>query len=464
MENKPYDLIVIGAGPGGYVCAARAARNGLRTAIVEKEQLGGTCLNRGCIPTKSLLHSAGIYDQALHGADFGVFAADVTYDMSRIYERKDKTVLRLRKGIEYRLKTDGVDICAGAARLLDANRLAVENAQGAVELAFSHLVIAVGSRPRRLPVLADGVRNVYTSDDITAADPIGDRTNILIVGAGVIGTEFATFYQKIGKKVTLIDIADTILPGVDRDLSGKMARLFKKRKVRMILPATVARIENDGESVRCAYTQGEEEKEETFDAAIVTVGRTAATDGLGLEKAGVLTERGRIPVDEHFRTNIPHIYAIGDVIPGIQLAHVASAQGTAAADFIAGRECPVDLATIPSCVYVSPEIASVGLTEAQAADRGVAYRTGLYSMVANGKSLISGETDGFVKILTGPDGTVIGAHILAERATDMIGELSVAVSRGLKARDLMGIIHPHPTLCEAVAEACAAAERPARPR
>ena len=463
MENR-YDLIVVGAGPGGYVCAERAARNGLHTAIVEKEQLGGTCLNRGCIPTKSLLHSAGIYDQALHADDFGVSVAQVKCDMSRVYDRKDKTVLRLRKGIEYLLRTGGVDIYAGTARLLDANRLSVENAEGAAELAFASLVIATGSRPRRLPVLADGVRNVYTSDDITTADPIGGGTDILIVGAGVIGAEFATFYQKIGKKVTLIDIADTILPGVDRDLSGKMARLFKKRKVRTLLSASVSRIENDGESVRCVYTQGEAPKEETFDAAIITVGRTAATDGLGLEKAGVAAERGRIPVDAHFRTNIPHIYAIGDVTPGIQLAHVASAQGRAAADFIAGRECPADLATVPSCIYTSPEMASVGLTEAQAADRGIKFGIGLYSMAANGKSLISGETDGFVKILAGPDGTVIGAHILAERATDMIGEMAVAVSRGLKAGEVAGIIHPHPTLCEAVAEACDAAARPAGSR
>lgn len=442
-----YQVAVIGGGPGGYVAAIRAAQLGCSAVIIEKDAFGGTCLNRGCIPTKALLHSAEMYDAMLHSAALGIDAAGVTFDYARMADRKKKIVSRLRGGVEYLLKGHGVDIVRGNARLIDKNTIKA----GEEIIEADRIILAMGSCPARIPIPGIDKEGVTDSDGVLALEEIPQ--SIVIIGGGVIGIEFATLFGSLGKKVTVIEMLSGIMgPAVDSDISGTMIKLLRRKRVDIHVNAKVLAIK-DGLCV--SYEEKGEVKEACGEMIVVAVGRKPSTSGMGLEELGIQTERGFIQVDEHLETSVPGIYAIGDITGKLQLAHVASAQGLVAAANAAGRLAVMDYDVVPSCIYTNPEVACIGLTEEQAREKGFEVKTGRFVTAGNGKSMVMGESNGFVKILADAGtGKILGAHLLCSRATDMIAEIAVAMKAGAGVDGIADTIHPHPTVSEIIMEAC----------
>ncbi|MBG9767610.1 dihydrolipoyl dehydrogenase [Bacillus vallismortis] len=464
-----YDVVILGGGTGGYVAAIRAAQLGLKTAVVEKEKLGGTCLHKGCIPSKALLRSAEVYRTARESDQFGVETAGVSLNFEKVQRRKQAVVDKLAAGVNHLMKKGKIDVFNGYGRILGPSifsplpgTISVERGNGEENdmLIPKQVIIATGSRPRMLPGLEADGKSVLTSDEALQMEEL--PKSIIIVGGGVIGIEWASMLHDFGVEVAVIEYADRILPTEDQDISKEMESLLKKKGIQFVtgakvLPDTMTKTagnisiqaEKDGETV-------------TYSAEkmLVSIGRQANIEGIGIENTDIVTENGVISVNESCQTKESHIYAIGDVIGGLQLAHVASHEGIIAVEHIAGlNPHPLDPTLVPKCIYSSPEAASVGLTEEEAKANGHNVKIGKFPFMAIGKALVYGESDGFVKIVADRDtDDILGVHMIGPHVTDMISEAGLAKVLDATPWEVGQTIHPHPTLSEAIGEAALAAD------
>ena len=449
-----YDIAIIGGGPGGYTAAEHAAKLGKSVVLFEKDLLGGTCLNRGCMPTKSLLHGAETYVAMRHASDLGLVAENVGYDFSAMHRRKTEVIDALRQGVEKLMKAGKIAVVRGKARVEGEGKISCD---GEIYEA-ADIILATGTKVFCPPIPGWDNPGVVTSDDLLEGEGRA-FSSLVIIGAGVVGVECACLYLALGAEVTLIEAADHILPAMDRELAQRLAMMLKKQGCKVEAKATVQSIAGAPGAMTVTYhDQKGGEHTATGEGVLLAAGRKADLDGLFAPGAEPELERGAIVADEVGRTSIPHLYAIGDVrARNIQLAHVAEAQGKNAVEVIAGNEPPIDMHVVPSCVYTTPEIASVGLTEDQAKAQGLKVKTGKYLTGANGKCLIEGTESGYVKLVADAEtGRLLGAQMVCPRATDMIGELGLAVQRGVTADQLAHVIHPHPTFCEMISGAAEA--------
>ena len=438
-----YNVAVLGGGPGGYEAAIRCAQLGLKTCLVEARELGGTCLNRGCIPTKALLHGAEVYEAAKNGGVFGI-TGEVKLDYGRLAAFKDDRVSRLVRGIEALEKANGVEVIRGFGVITGPHGLKI----GDREVTWDRLILAMGSAPSRPPV--PGMDTAYTSDDVLAAKFL--VSNVIIIGGGVIGIEFATLFASLGKKATIIEMMPEILPGTIPEITAKTRAILKKKGVEFILGAKVTEVVN-GRTVRFEKDGAADERK--AQAVIVCAGRRPMTRDCGLETLGLETDRrGFIEVDDHLRTAVQDVYAIGDITGKIQLAHVASAQGMVAAANCAGQDRAMRYDRVPACIYTSPEIAYVGLSEDAAKAQGLEVEVGSFNIAANGRCLVMNENTGLAKVIAEKgSGKILGCQIMAPRATDMIAEIAAVMEHGGTVETLSNVIHPHPTVSEIIAEA-----------
>jgi dihydrolipoamide dehydrogenase len=466
--SQEFDLVVLGGGTGGYVAAIRASQLGMKVAIVEKEKLGGTCLHRGCIPSKALLRSAEVYATLKESDKYGVLADSVGYDFRKVQSRKQGIVEQLHKGVQYLMKKGNIAVFEGVGRVMgpsifspQAGAVRVEKPNGDQEMIVPRfLLIATGSRPRTLPGLTIDGTDVVTSDEALQWEEL--PSSVTIVGGGVIGIEWASMLNDFGVEVTVVEYADRILPLEDEEISKEMARLLKKRKVNIVtgakvLPDTLEK--SDG----CVSIQAETAGGvQTFAAEklLVSVGRQANVENIGLEATEIKVERGVIAVNQHYQTAESHIYAIGDVIGGLQLAHVASHEGILAVEHMAGLNPePLDYSKVPKCTYSRPEVANVGLTEAEARQQGYEVKVGKFSFKPLGKALVHGENDGFVKVVAdAKTNDLLGVHMIGPHVTDMISEAGLARVLDAAPWEIGHAIHPHPTLSEALMEAALAVD------
>jgi dihydrolipoamide dehydrogenase len=470
MSGKSYDIVVLGGGTGGYVAAIRAAQHGKKVAVVERDKLGGTCLHRGCIPSKALLRSAEVLATMKRGDEFGVVAGGpVSLDFGKVQSRKSAIVEQLHKGVQYLMQKYNIDVYRGNGRLIGpsifsprSGTVSVEVAEGEIEnLVPQHLIIATGSHPRTLPGLDIDGRLVLTSEEALELEEL--PKSLLIVGGGVIGVEWASMMNDFGVDVTVVEFEKRLVPLEDADVSRELERLFRKRGIRVLtgaklLPETL-RKENG--AVRVQAEQNGAAVELAADKLLVSVGRAGNVDGFGLqENTDVKVERGFIRVNEHFQTTEGHIYAIGDVIGGLQLAHAAAHEAVAAVDHICGAAAHrYEQHLVPRCVYTRPEIASVGWTEEQAKAQGYEVKTGKFPFKAIGKALVYGDADGFVKVVADvKTSDVLGVHMIGPHVTDMISEAALAQLLNAVSWEVGMTIHPHPTLSEALGEAMLAVD------
>lgn len=444
-----YDLIIIGAGPGGYVAAIKAAQLGKKVALIERREVGGTCLNRGCIPTKTLAHAAGVLREIQSAARLGIKVESVSYDIAAIYARKDEVVGQLRDGVEALLKANGVTLLRGDATLEAAGKVRINGET----LEAGSILLAVGSIPSRPQIAGLDLPDVVTSDALLATDAPFYR-RLTIIGGGVIGVEFASIYAALCCEVTIIEAMERVLPSMDKEISQNLSMLLKKRGVKIFTGATVEEITR-GDCLTCRFTAKGQSGQTDADGVLVAIGRRANTAGLLADGISLDLTRGMIPVNERFETCIAGVYAIGDaVLGGIQLAHIASAQGINAVCGMFGETPPIDLSVVPSCIYTDPEIAAVGMTESDAKAAGIPVKTGKFIMSANGKSIIEQAERGFIKIVSHAEtGALLGAQLMCSRATDLLGELSAAIANGLTIDRLSAVIRPHPTFAEGITEA-----------
>lgn len=454
-----YDVIVIGSGPGGYVTAIRASQLGLKVAVVEKENLGGICLNWGCIPTKSLLKSAQAYEYAKHAADYGVsISGEVKADFSAMVKRSRDVADGMSKGIQFLFKKNKVETLVGMGKLTEKNTVEVTDEQGKkTSYTAKHIILATGARSRELPNLPQDGKNIIGYRKALALDKLPE--SMVVVGSGAIGSEFAYFYQSIGTQVTLVEFLPNVVPNEDEEVSKQLERSFKKMKMKVLTSSSVEKVDvSDG---KCKVTIKTKKGEEIVEADVVlsAVGITPNTEGIGLEEMKVATDNGRVKVDEFYRTNVEGVYAIGDIIAGPALAHVASAEGIVCIEKIAGlNPGPIDYGNIPGCTYTNPEVSSVGLTESKAKEAGYEIKVGKFPYSASGKASASGQKDGFVKLIFDAKyGELLGAHMIGGNVTEMIAEMVVAKKLEITGHELLKTIHPHPTMSEAIMEAAAAA-------
>ncbi len=454
--NYDADILFIGAGPGGYVGAIRAGRLGARTVIVEKNHIGGTCLNVGCIPTKALLSTVEIIDNIKRAADFGISVSDYSVDYPKIVSRKDKIVTQLRNGVGSLLKGSGVRQIQGTGKLVDAHTVEVTTDSGKTErITAKNIIIATGSVPALLPMPGFEVgEKVWTNTEVLAATSV--PKSLLVVGGGYVGLEFGYTFARLGSDVTVVEMLPNIAGTMDREIAGELEKSLKKSglKIRTNTSVTAAEDTAAGKLVTIKNADGSFEKLE-FEKILVAVGRRPFTSGIGLEDVGVATERGRVLVDDHMRTNVPGIYAIGDCIGDPMLAHTAFHEAIVAVSNILGHDERVDYKAFPGVVFTHPEVGSVGLTEEQAREKfGDNIRIGKFPFNINGKAMGMGEREGFAKVITDTKyGEILGVHIIGPHATDMIAEAVVAIQSELTVDDLAACIHPHPTLSEVVHEA-----------
>lgn len=446
------ETLVVGAGPGGYVAAIRAAQLGQKVTIVEKGNLGGVCLNVGCIPSKALISASHRYEQAKHSEEMGIKAENVTVDFAKVQEWKASVVKKLTGGVEGLLKGNKVEIVKGEAYFVDANTVRVVNGDSAQTYAFKNAIIATGSRPIELPNFKFSNRIL----DSTGALNLGEvPKSLVVIGGGYIGIELGTAYANFGTKVTILEGAGEILSGFEKQMAAIIKKRLKKKGVEVVTNALAKGAEEREDGVTVTYEANGETKTIDADYVLVTVGRRPNTDELGLEQLGVkMTDRGLIEVDHQCRTSVPNIFAIGDIVPGPALAHKASYEGKVAAEAIAGHPSAVDYVAIPAVVFSDPECASVGYFEQQAKDEGIDVIAAKFPFAANGRALALNDTDGFLKLVVRKeDGVVIGAQIIGPNASDMIAELGLAIEAGMTAEDIALTIHAHPTLGEIAMEA-----------
>lgn len=454
-----YDLIVIGSGPGGYVAAIRGAQLGMSVAVVERAELGGVCLNWGCIPTKSLLKSAQVLEYAQHAEAYGVKIEKAEPDFDAMIARSRGVADKMSKGIQYLFKKNNITVISGTGKLLPGKKVEVSTETGeTATYEAQHIVLATGARSRQLPAIPqDGKRIIGYRQALT----LGHKpASLLVVGSGAIGSELAYFYNAIGTKVTLVEFMPTILPLEDEEVSKQVGRSFKKAGIEVLVKSTVESIDTASELLKINIRNKKGELE-TYEAEMVlsAVGISPNVENIGLEETGVELEKGRIKVDDYYRTNIEGIYAIGDIVHGPALAHVASAEAICCVEHIAGLNPePIDYTNIPGCTYTTPEVASVGLSEAKAIESGREIKIGKFPFTASGKASAAGANEGFVKLIfDAQDNTLLGAHLVGANVTEMIAELVLARKKGVTGHDLITTVHPHPTMSEAVMEAAAQA-------
>ena len=449
-----YQLIVIGAGPGGYTAALRAAALGLHTAVVECREVGGTCLNRGCIPTKTLLHASQVYRDAVDGAAMGVHAASATFDMGEIFAYKRGVSEKLRNGIHGLLKSAKVDLIEGVGRIAAPGQVDVTAADGAVSrYTAERILIATGSVNVRPPIPGLDLPGVMTSDELLeGCDRLYD--SLVIIGGGVIGVEFATFYRNLGCAVTLVEGMDRLLPNMDRELGQNLQQIMKKQGVEVLTNAMVQSLEQTESGLAVHVLQKGAEKTVTGEKVLCAIGRRAYWDGVFAEGMNPETRGKSLQVDENFQTSIPGVYAIGDASSAVQLAHVAAAQGTACVERMCGVADHVDLNVIPSCIYSTPEIAVVGITEAEAKERGIPAVVGKCTMFGNARTVIEDPGRCFMKIVAHAEThEILGASLMCQHASDMISQISAAMVNHQTAEELRRVMRPHPSFEEAMAEA-----------
>lgn len=458
-----YDLVVIGTGPGGYVCAIRAAQLGLKVAVVEKRKThGGTCLNVGCIPSKALLHASEMFEEATHTFPaLGIVVGKPTLDFKALMNHKQETIDANVNGVAFLLKKNKIDPFHGTASIPAAGKIVVTSDDGKTqELETKAIVIATGSEAMGLPGVEIDEKSVVTS---TGALELTDvPKQLVVVGAGVIGLEIGSVWSRLGAKVTVVEYLDRILPGMDNEVAKQFQRILAKQGFEFMLGSKVTKVETSkaGATITVEPAAGGEAKTLSADVVLVAIGRRPNTDGLGLEAAGVATERGRVVIDDHFKTNVAGIYAIGDVVRGPMLAHKAEDEGMAVAEIIAGKAGHVNYDAIPGIIYTSPEVAAIGKTEEELKAAGVDYKIGKFPFTANGRARAMRHTDGFVKFLAdAATDRVLGCHIIGPHAGDLIAEVTVLMEFGGSAEDLARTCHAHPTLAEAVKEAALAVDK-----
>jgi dihydrolipoamide dehydrogenase len=454
-----YDVLIIGSGPGGYVTAIRAAQLGMKVAVVEKENVGGVCLNWGCIPTKSLLKSSQAYEYAKHAADYGVaIEGEVKADFPAMVKRSRDVAGGMSKGVQFLFKKNKVETINGFGKLAGKNTVEVTDSKDKKKkYTAKNIILATGARSRELPNLKQDGNKIIGYREALSLDILPE--SMVVVGSGAIGSEFAWFYHSIGVKVTLVEFMPTVVPNEDEEVAKQLERSFKKGKMKVMTSSTVEKVDTSGK--KCKVTIKTKKGEETVEADIVlsAVGITPNTENIGLEDAGVETEKGRVKVDEFYRTNVEGVYAIGDILEGPALAHVASAEGITCIEKIAGLDPdPIDYKNIPGCTYTNPEVSSVGLTEKQAKEEGYEVKVGKFPYSASGKASAAGQKEGFVKLVFDAKyGELLGAHMIGGNVTEMIAELVVAKKLEITGHELIKTIHPHPTMSEAIMEAAAAA-------
>ena len=453
-----FDVVVIGAGPGGYVTAIRASQLGLRSAIVEREALGGICLNWGCIPTKALLKSAEIYDQLAHLGDYGLSVQGRAYDFTKVVDRSRKVAKQLSAGVAFLMKKHKIAVVEGDARLAKGKAapdvVVTLKAGGDRRLCAKHVILATGARARVIPEIGlapDGAR-IWTYREALA--PTAAPKSLLVIGSGAIGIEFASFYRALGAEVTVIEALPRILPVEDEDISAAAGKAFKKRGMALRVGAKVTGLWSNKSGVTVSFEVGGKPETLTAEIAIVAVGIEGNVENLGLEGLGVKVDRGHVVTDAHGATNLAGLYAIGDVAGPPWLAHKASHEGVHCIEHIAGLPCVNLTAAIPGCTYSTPQIASIGLTEAQAKAKGLNLKVGRFPFQVNGKAIASGETDGLVKTIFNADtGALIGAHMVGHEVTEMIQGFALAMTLEATEADIFATVFPHPTLSEAMHEA-----------
>lgn len=454
-----YDIIVIGSGPGGYVTAIRASQLGLKTAVVERDSLGGICLNWGCIPTKALLKSANVFEYLTHAADYGIEVKDAKADFGAMVERSRGVANGMSAGIQFLMKKNKIDVIKGTGVVKAGKKVAVTGEDGKVTeySASKGIIIATGARSRQLPNLPqDGEKIIGYREAMTLKN---QPKKMVVVGSGAIGVEFAYFYNAIGTEVTIVEYLPTIVPVEDEEVSKQLEKSFKKAGIKIMTGSSVEKVETSakGCTVSIKTAKGEEKLE--ADVVLSAVGIEANIQNIGLEEVGIVTDRGRILVNDFYETNIPGYYAIGDVIPTAALAHVASAEGIICVEKIAGHHPePLNYGNIPGCTYCSPEVASVGMTEKAAKEAGYDIKVGKFPFSASGKASAAGAKDGFVKLIFDAKyGELLGGHLIGANVTEMVAELVAVRKLETTGEELIKTVHPHPTMSEAIMEAAAAA-------
>ncbi len=454
MSN--FDVIVLGSGPGGYVTAIRASQLGLKTAIIEKESLGGVCLNWGCIPTKALLKSAQVFEYLKHAEDYGLKAEGVDKDFDAVVKRSRNVADGMSKGVQFLMKKNKIEVINGYGTLKTGKKVVVKDADGKeTEYGASHIIIATGARSRELPSLPqDGKKIIGYRKAMTLES---QPKKLVVVGSGAIGIEFAYFYNAMGTEVTVVEYMPHIVPVEDEDVSKQLERSFKKSGVKIMTSSEVTKVDTSGDGVQVFVKTSKGEQTLEADVVLSAVGIKSNIENIGLESVGIATDRDKIMVNDYYQTNIPGYYAIGDVTPGQALAHVASAEGILCVEKIAGMHVePLDYGNIPGCTYCMPEVASVGLTEKQAKEKGYDLKIGKFPFSASGKAKASGAADGFVKVIFDAKyGEWLGCHMIGVGVTDMIAEAVVARKLETTGHEVLKAVHPHPTMSEAVMEAVA---------
>ena len=453
MSQKSYDCVVIGAGPGGYVAAIRAAQLGLKTAVVEREAPGGVCLNWGCIPTKALLKSAETFNKIKHAEEFGIKVTGVEADFPAVVARSLKVVEKMTKGVEFLLKKNKVDYIRGSASFVSPTAIAVNSSAGNEEIGFKSCIVATGARARTIPSLPVDEERIITYRQAVRLNKLPKK--MLVVGSGAIGIEFAYHFSSFGSEVTVVEVLDNVLPIEDEEVSKALEKALTKQGIKIKTKASVETIKRSGNVVTATIKSGDKVEEWSGDYCLVAIGVQGNTDELGLERVGVNVEKSYIKVDKFYRSSVPSIYAIGDVNGPPWLAHVASHEGIIAAETIAGgHPHAMDYNAIPGCTYCIPQVASIGMTERAAKAAGKNYKVGKFPFMASGKAVAAGEVDGFVKVIIDAQlEEILGVHIIHPEATELIGEASVAISHEASASSIFNTVHAHPTLSEAVMEA-----------
>jgi dihydrolipoamide dehydrogenase len=453
-----YDIIVLGSGPGGYVTAIRASQLGFKVAVIEKENLGGICLNWGCIPTKALLKSAQVFDYLKHASDYGLTVKEFDKDFSAVVKRSRDVAEGMSKGVQFLMKKNKIDVIDGFGKVKPGKKVDVTAADGKVtEYSADYIIIATGARSRELPNLPqDGKKVIGYRQAMTLAE---QPKKMIVVGSGAIGVEFAHFYNAMGTEVTIVEFMPNVVPVEDEDISKQFERSLKKAGINVMTNSSVERIDTSGNGVKAFVKTAKGEEVLEADILLSAVGIKTNIENIGLEETGIATDRDKILVNAYYQTNVPGYYAIGDVTPGQALAHVASAEGILCVEKIAGLHVePLDYGNIPGCTYATPEIASVGMTEKQAKEKGYEIKVGKFPFSASGKAKAAGTPDGFVKVIFDAKyGEWLGCHMIGAGVTDMIAEAVVARKLETTGHEILKAVHPHPTMSEAVMEAVAEA-------
>ncbi|TDW96503.1 dihydrolipoyl dehydrogenase [Dinghuibacter silviterrae] len=459
-----YDVIVVGSGPGGYPAAIRASQLGFKVAIIEKESLGGICLNWGCIPTKALLKSAEVFEYTKHSQNYGINVTDAKHDFGAVIKRSRGVADKMSKGVQFLMKKNKIDVIMGFGKVAGKGKVEVTAADGKKQIVEGkYIVLATGARARTLPNLPiDGTKVIEYRKAMSLPE---QPKSMIVVGSGAIGSEFAFFYNTLGTKVTIVEFLPRIVPVEDEDISKELEKQFKKQGITIMTSSEVTSVDTKGSGVKAKVKTPTGEVTLEADVVLSAVGIAANIEGIGLEENGIKTEKGRIVTDKYCQTNVAGIYAIGDCIPGPALAHVATKEGILAAEAIAYTEKklahqpePLDYGNVPGCTYCEPQVASVGMTEKAAKDAGYELKIGKFPFLASGKATAAGNTDGFVKVIFDAKyGEFLGAHMIGHNVTELVAEVSVARKLETTYHEVLAAIHPHPTMSEAVKEATAAA-------